>query len=195
MEIVFCSTKGGVGKTTACCVTAAAFAASGVAYAVVDLDPQGSTLISLRLCGIQPPPPSPGAITLCDTPPRFDDKLVARIKRADLCVVVATPSPCDAAALAVTLKVLNGAKRMILLYNRIQANSSLSKVVLSGDKIKALSGPGFPNYVISKNPIRQSVNYQKFFANGWGALSSDDKQAAMQLATEILFMTTENKGR
>ena len=190
-RIAFCANKGGVGKTTSCCLIAAALNKSGIKFKLEDLDPQGSTRMSLELCQIKPAEEDEEAsLVLMDTPARPDAHTLKRIKSADLCVVMATPSPYDTSALAQTLEQINGAKRILVLFNKIQAGTSFTKT-LSESEMDWLKGDGYPEFELSKHHIRQSICYQRFSVGGWMELQHNDRQNANRLVIEIMNIVSK----
>jgi chromosome partitioning protein len=133
MIITLVNGKGGSGKTSVSILLAAALAEAGHEAAVLDTDPQQTATrwltetneVPLALDGR-----SYGALFI-DTPPRLDSKrLAASIHRADLVVLVTSPSPADLYTSRDTVALLEQEdvkQRARVLFNQVQTGTILAR--------------------------------------------------------------------
>lgn len=123
--IAICSSKGGAGKTTLALHLAVAYASSGRATAIIDLDPQASAAEwrdrrAADLPAVMTAPPirlakeiervreAGGEILIIDTPPHNGDAIKAAARAADLVLVPCRPAIMDLNAITTTLGGLDG---------------------------------------------------------------------------------------
>ena len=133
MTITFCNGKGGSGKTTLAVLLASALAEAGHAAAVQDTDPQKTATRWIQEVGF------PELATngheynplFVDTPPRLESRQLAdSIRRADLVLLVSSPSPADLFTSRDTVDVINregAGKRAAVLFNQVQTGTVLSR--------------------------------------------------------------------
>ena len=142
--IALISQKGGSGKTTLAAALAVAHEEDGGTAAVVDLDPQGSSLAWHHFRDGQPPLVAAGhpprleralqgfrnhgvSLVVIDTAPRASAGALAAARLADLVLVPCRPSSPDLAAIGATLEVaaLAGAEAAVIL-NAVPPRGSLA---------------------------------------------------------------------
>ena len=97
MKLLFCSGKGGVGKTTLAFLFATVLHRVGKTVAIRDLDPQESLSAWIQDSSDITLTPG-GDIEIIDVPPRIDDpRVLGAIAEADIIVVPTIPSPAETA--------------------------------------------------------------------------------------------------
>lgn len=131
--VSLCNGKGGSGKTTVAILLASALAEAGHDAAVLETDSQQTAtrwLEATREVQFAVDSQHHGALFI-DTPPRLDSKLViSSVRRADLVVVVSSPSPADLFTSRDTVAMLEreGVKsRERLLFNQVQSGTILAR--------------------------------------------------------------------
>ena len=108
MIIVFCSPKGGVGKSTCSILLAAALARAGHSVSIRDLDPDGTATRSAARFGLTlTTSAQEGGIQIVDTPPSLSHSFTQDvIGSADLVVNVLTLDPADLEKLPAAIPLL-----------------------------------------------------------------------------------------
>jgi chromosome partitioning protein len=154
-RILLANSKGGSGKSTLATNLACSYAHQGIATALIDHDPQGSSSQWLSLRSANLPPihgidafrKSHGLVTshwfnklpreiervIIDTPAGLSGQaLKDRIKESDLIIVPVLPSPIDIHAVAQFIKeiFLSGCfqgkgKHLLVMANRVKENSQM----------------------------------------------------------------------
>lgn len=121
--------KGGPGKTTVAILAAIGLHENGARVGAIDADhEQGSLTNALVGSAIEVNPSKFDALDflVVDTPPHFNDKWDRAVKLADLIVLVTTPAPPELVETATTysrLKALGCAKKTVVLFNKLRANT------------------------------------------------------------------------
>ena len=133
MIVTLCNGKGGSGKTTVTILLASALKEAGHDVAVLDTDPQRTASRWISETGgveLAQSGKSYGALFI-DTPPRLESKQLAEsITRADVVVVVSSPSPADLFTSRDTgelITQLKATKRSRLLFNQVQPGTILAR--------------------------------------------------------------------
>ncbi|HEX6997340.1 MAG TPA: ParA family protein [Gammaproteobacteria bacterium] len=158
-RIVILNSKGGSGKTTVASNLAACFAASGKRPALMDLDPQGSSMRWLKrrpevfpeIYGIaafersttvtrtwQLRVPPECAVLVVDTPAAIEPQKLPEITRgADAVLVPVMPSEIDIHATAkciadllLVAKIRRSEERIGIIANRVRANTLVSHTLM-----------------------------------------------------------------
>lgn len=185
IRIAFINGKGGVGKTTATTLVAAALKAAGQSVSIDDRDPQLSSTTACSIFDI--PLGDSGSIVLIDTAPVVQSPATLdAIQTADLVVLVTTPSPLDLATTAATAKWIEterGAGQTRVLFNMVQANTRFSDEI--AEVAKDLPFKPFQTY------LARRIAYQAAQLHGWKALPADLRSEALSLAMEIMSATPQ----
>lgn len=158
-RIVILNPKGGSGKTTIASNLAACFAVNGLHPALMDLDPQGSSMRWLRKRPENNPPihgiaafersstvtrswqlrvPSECNVVIVDTPAALETQSLPEITRgADAVLVPVMPSDIDIHATAkciadllLVAKIRRSDHRLGIIANRVRANTLVSQSLM-----------------------------------------------------------------
>jgi chromosome partitioning protein len=187
MIIVFCSPKGGVGKSTSSVLLAAALARAGHQVVLRDLDPDGTATKSAKRFDLTVATASGGSgIEIVDTPPSLAHSSTQQaISNADLVVNVLTLDPADLEKLPgaiPTLLALRAGKPIRTLLNRIPPARTLGAKQLPAVR-QQLSEAGLPAFNAT---ISNRMAYAYAHAAGWNALTPDANAEIMAFAVEAL---------
>lgn len=186
MIIVFCSPKGGVGKSTASVLLAAALARAGHHVALRDLDPDGTATRSAKRFDLQMGATNGTTIEIVDTPPSLAHSTTQQaISLADLVVNVLTLDPADLEKLPAaipTLLALRAGKPIKTLINRVPQARTLGAKQLPSVR-QQLTDAGIPAFQAT---ISYRMAYAYSHAAGWGALNSEASSEIMAFAIETL---------
>lgn len=186
--LAFINGKGGVGKTTATIGLALALESAKQRVAVLDLDPQQTSVKTIavlreqKLTTVESVQSLPGVgITIIDTPPTLDDRLLFAARNATHLVLVASTSPADLWRSQDTVNFLR-AEKLGHVSLRILFNRHDERQILSRDheaRAKLIGAPCL------KNTLGDSTRYQHMFLKGWLGLTPDQRVAMAQIALEI----------
>jgi chromosome partitioning protein len=178
--IAFVNGKGGVGKTTAALLLAAALQDAKQDVGLVDEDPQGSaTVLSVNL-NLRMNPLAP--VVILDTPPTLSHPATLNaIRTADLLILITTPSPTDLGATASTAELIlaeRGDRPCRLLFNRVQASNRFAH------QLPALAAR-FPFPTLT-NVLYQRTAYQVAQLDGWRSIPALARTEVLRVAVELL---------
>ena len=183
MTITLCNGKGGSGKTTLTVLLASALAEAGHQVGVLDTDPQKTATRWIEEIGgvaLFEKGQSYTAL-LIDTPPRLEcEEFTEAVRRADVTVVVSSPSPADLFTSRDTVAVLEklGVRpRAHLLFNQVQAGT-----ILSRDLEEMAERIGLPTL---KNRLQRRQVYQHAVLMGWPSLGPEARAEVFKIALEI----------
>ena len=184
MIITLCNGKGGSGKTTLSVLLAAALVEAGHEVALLDTDPQHTAtrwieeIGGLQLAQIGK---EYGALFI-DTAPRLETAEVRdSIRRADVVVLVTSPSPADLFTSRDTATLIHreGAKdRAHVLFNQVQPGTILARDL--DDMAERIGLPAF------KNILRRRQAYQHAVLMGWKSLGNEAREELFKVALEIV---------
>ncbi|HCU88439.1 MAG TPA: chromosome partitioning protein [Gammaproteobacteria bacterium] len=182
--ILVLNAKGGSGKTTVATNLAGYFANEGAKVALVDLDPQGSSLDWLRARAADRPKisavegftkgirvPRNTEVVIMDAPSRTHDKhLSALVRRAQTIVLPIVPSPIDIRAAQRFLGELRGLRnviktdvKMATVANRVREGTLIANELEDYlYELKLPSGRKFPFMTV----LRSSANYLRAAERG-----------------------------
>ena len=183
MEITICNGKGGSGKTTLTVLLACALAEAGHEVAVLDTDPQKTATRWIEAVG-GPEMAQYGysySALLIDTAPRLESQAVAEsIRRADVIILVTSPSPADLFTSQDTAAVIEreGAqKRARILFNQVQPGTILAREL--DEMAERIGLPAL------KNKLHRRQAYQHAVLLGWKSLHSEAREELLKTALEI----------
>jgi chromosome partitioning protein len=183
MTVTLCNGKGGSGKTTVTILLASALVEAGHEVAILDTDPQRTASKWIAETGgltLAQNGKSYGALFI-DTPPRLDSKQLAdAIGRADVVIVVSSPSPADLFTSRDTVSLinrLNATKRSRLLFNQVQPGTILAREL--GDMAERIGLSPL------KNQLHRRQAYQHAVVLGWKSLPGDAREEVFKVALEI----------
>lgn len=190
MIITLCNGKGGSGKTTLSVLLGSALVEAGHKVALLDTDPQhtatrwieemseGGDTNGLELAKAQE---DYGALFI-DTAPRLETAEVRdSIRRADVVVLVTSPSPADLFTSRDTAQLIHneGAKdRAFVLFNQVQPGTILARDL--ADLAERIGLPAF------KNTLRRRQAYQHAVLLGWKSLGNEAREELFKVALEIV---------
>jgi chromosome partitioning protein len=183
--VTFCNGKGGTGKTTLSVLLALALKEAGHEVAIHDVDPQKTaTRWVQEVGGIELGEVGKAPVTIVDTPPRLDGpQTLGSLRKADLIVLVTSPSPADlftSLDTAALLKREGLSDRARLLYNQVEQGTLLSRnLVQMADKI------GVPALA---NHLQRRQAYQHAVLLGWKSLGPKAREEALRVALEIVAL-------
>lgn len=201
--------KGGAGKTTLVAHLAVAWAQSGKAVAVVDIDPQASlsNWWDMReALGVPAPASRRGKggvsvhrlggwriaaevdrltrdhdMVVIDSPPHAETEAKIAVRAAELVLIPLQPSPMDVWATAPTLKLAEQERtRALLVLNRVPPRTNLTETMLG--KISELGA------TLAKTRIGNRVALAASMAEGKGVTEYQRRGVA---AEEIRALATE----
>ncbi len=184
MTITLCNGKGGSGKTTLSVLLGSALVEAGHAVALLDTDPQHTATRWIEEIGgleLAVPGKEYGALFI-DTAPRLETKEVKdAIQRADVVVLVTSPSPADLFTSRDTATLIHreGAKdRAHILFNQVQPGTILARDL--NDMAERIGLPAF------KNTLRRRQAYQHAVLMGWKSLGGEAREELFKVALEIV---------
>lgn len=190
MIITLCNGKGGSGKTTLSVLLGSALVEAGHKVALLDTDPQHTATrwieemseggdtngLELAKAGQEY-----GALFI-DTAPRLETAEVRdSIRRADVVVLVTSPSPADLFTSRDTAQLIHneGAKdRAFVLFNQVQPGTILARDL--ADLAERIGLPAF------KNTLRRRQAYQHAVLLGWKSLGNEAREELFKVALEIV---------
>jgi chromosome partitioning protein len=150
IHIAFVNGKGGVGKTTASTLIAAALHDAGQSVSIEDRDPQLSATTAAGIFSL--PVGDAGAIVVIDTAPSMQlPSTLDAIQTADLVVLVTSPSPLDLATTVATaqwIKAERPDKPTRLLFNLVQTNNRFFNEM--SEIAKDIPFPAFKHHLIRR---------------------------------------------
>lgn len=184
MIITLCNGKGGSGKTTLSVLLGCALVEAGHKVALLDTDPQHTATRWVEEVGgieIAEPGKEYGALFI-DTAPRLESKEVTdAIRRADVVVLVTSPSPADLFTSRDTATLIHreGAQnRARVLFNQVQPGTILARDL--EDMAERIGLPAF------KNTLRRRQAYQHAVLMGWKSLGGEAREELFKVALEIV---------
>ncbi len=185
MIITLCNGKGGSGKTTLSVLLGSALVEAGHKVALLDTDPQHTATRWIEEIGglelVTPGKGFDGALFI-DTAPRLESKEVAdSIRRADVVVLVTSPSPADLFTSRDTATLIHreGAKdKAHVLFNQVQPGT-----ILARDLEDMAARIGLPAF---KNTLRRRQAYQHAVLMGWKSLGGEAREELFKVALEIV---------
>lgn len=187
MNFVFCSPKGGVGKSTASLLLGAALARAGHAVGIKDLDPNGTATRSAERLGV--PLAANGTktgILIVDTPPSLShDATRAAIAAADVAIVVSGVDTAELEKLPAevgTLLALRNNRPIRVLLNRIPPGTTLAAKQVPAIR-EQLSVLGLPALNAC---LGYRMCYSYAHSAGWAALNPAAQAEVMSYAIESL---------
>lgn len=184
MIITLCNGKGGSGKTTLSVLLGSALIEAGHKVALLDTDPQHTAtrwIEEIRGLELAVPGKDYGALII-DTAPRLESKEVSdSIRRADVVVLVTSPSPADLFTSRDTATLIHreGAKdRAHVLFNQVQPGTILARDL--DDMAERIGLPAF------RNTLRRRQAYQHAVLMGWKSLPGEAREELFKVALEIV---------
>jgi len=184
MIITLCNGKGGSGKTTLSVLLGSALVEAGHKVALLDTDPQHTATRWIEEIGgleLAVPGQDYGALFI-DTAPRLESKEVTdSIRRADVVVLVTSPSPADLFTSRDTASLIHreGAQdRAHVLFNQVQPGTILARDLQ--DMAERIGLPAF------KNTLRRRQAYQHAVLMGWKSLGGEAREELFRVALEIV---------
>jgi len=187
--IVFCSSKGGVGKSTLSTHLAVEAERAGAGrIAMADMDPQGSLEDWYKARAAETPVlanPAAGLAKtikgcrgagfdylIIDTPPSATAEIADVVAKADLCIIPVRPSPNDLRAVGRTVEIVRAAKRPFLfVLNQI---NSTARITLQASGALSKHGP------VAETAVASRVGFAVSMTDGRTAaeLEPNSKSAA-----------------
>ncbi len=204
---VFCSSKGGVGKSTLSTHLAVEAERAGAGrIAMTDTDPQGSLEDWYKARAAETPVLINAAAGLAkaikgcrdagfdflivDTPPSATAEIASVVVQADLCIIPVRPSPNDLRAVGRTVTIVRTAKKPFL-FVLSQVNST-ARITLQASGALSKHGP------VAETAIASRVGFAVSMTDGRTAseIEPNSKSAAeiAELWREIAGLLTEEKG-
>ena len=183
LTIALINGKGGVGKTTVALLLALALKQVRREVVLIDKDPQKSATTFAEAMGLQVvEAPSPDdSLIIIDTPPNIHHPDTREtIRRADLVVLITTPSPTDLAATAATASIIEQDRpgNTVVLFNRVQASNRFA-----GTLPAIAARLPFP---VLQHILYQRTAYQVAQLEGWHVLPATARAELAQVALELL---------
>lgn len=179
-KIAFVNNKGGVGKSTACFLTALGLGRAGKAVQIEDLDPQKSVTawIDEERDGIG----GKGGMILIDTRPAVDDETVMdAIARADVIVMPCSPSPGDIigmkGSIDTVMKLKKRGAKVVVLLNRAKPRTRHTR-----DAKGLIEGLGVKVLEVAI-PDRECI--QDIVTDGWKAMDPATQGTVLEMTIEI----------
>lgn len=189
-RIAFVNGKGGVGKTTATTLIAAAFQLTSHWVSIDDRDPQLSATTAASIFGLPlgdtPPPGDRDAIVVIDTAPSVHlPSTLDAIQIADLVILVTSPSPLDLATTAATAQWIKNARptgETRLLFNLVQSNNRFFDEM--PEIAKEIPFPAFKHY------LSRRTAYQVAQLGGWKSMPREAREDVLKVTIEIVGLLT-----
>lgn len=183
MIITICNGKGGSGKTTLTVLLASALVEAGHEVAILDTDSQKTASRWVEAVGglqLAKEGQSYSALVI-DTAPRLDSRAVAdSIRRADVVILVTSPSPADLFTSQDTAAVIEreGAQgRARILFNQVQPGTILAREL--DDMAERIGLPAL------RGKLHRRQAYQHAVLLGWKSLHSEAREELLKVALEI----------
>ena len=181
MKLLFCSGKGGVGKSTLAFLFATVLHRVGKTIAVRDLDPQESLLAWLA-DSAEVKLSTDAEIEIIDVPPRIDDsRVLAAIAEADTILIPTIPSPAETAVARASALVVAKFKRPeargFITFNRVKRGTIYARGV---DRL----GEQFP-LPVTRSFLTERESFKHVLLDGWAALDAPAREEITSLALEI----------
>jgi chromosome partitioning protein len=207
------SRKGGTGKTTISMHLAIRNHLAGQSVMLADIDPQLSSIESLKMRSVAGPTGSassgPKLFTLqtaarkagvetlvIDTPPGREDDILPAISLSDLAVMVVRPTFLDLKAAALTARMIQQLQRpgLIVLNQTPACDDGVEQLQVKN----ALEALALLNLPIAPHYIRTRVEYQDALAAGCSVEELDANGAAADEVREVSayidrFMTVRSR--
>lgn len=185
MEIAILAKKGGVGKSTLALLLHESFRRAGRSVAIRDWDVQGTTNKALELIGGQKAQVNAGYdVLIYDTPPNLDHAATEyALKRADITLVVTSPSPVDiweANEAAQFVRAKNKKTAVRLVFNKVRKGTVLGRLV--EESAKQVSVP------MLKAMLSARECYQHAAGKGWRALDNAARTEVLELTVAVLSL-------
>lgn len=186
-KIAVSNQKGGTGKTTLSVNIAAAFEAGGNKVALVDADPQGTSVrwvtsgeasLPINVVSLAPAGKGIGAeikkqeqnfdVVVIDCPGNLEDPRIASVLEvADFCLVPLSPSPADLYSTVAMIRVIEGIRtvRNPRLSSALMLNSVNGKTKMREEILKILKAEEIGEHLLDAQ-ISQREVYRQTFALG-----------------------------
>jgi chromosome partitioning protein len=183
MTVTLCNGKGGSGKTTLTVLLAAALSEAGHQAAVLDTDPQKTATRWIQEAGGAhiAQEGSKYGVLFVDTAPRLETRQVAEaVRRADVVIVVTSPSPADLFTSRDTVSMLEREgvkKRAYVLFNQVQPGTILAREL--EDMAARIGLPAL------KSKLQRRQAYQHAVLLGWKSLPGEAREEVLKVALEI----------
>ncbi|MGN6369052.1 MAG: AAA family ATPase [Phycisphaerae bacterium] len=177
-QIAFVNGKGGVGKTTATTLIAAAFRSANIAVSIDDRDPQLSASTAAGIFDI--PLGDSSDTVLIDTAPAIQmPSTLDAIQTADLVILVTSPSPLDLATTAATAKWIQAQRtgETRLLFNLVQTNNRFFDEM--ADIAREIPFPALKNHLVRRTA------YQVAQIAGWKSIPAIYREEIIKVTMEI----------
>jgi chromosome partitioning protein len=179
IRIAFVNGKGGVGKTTATTLIAAALRDAGQSVSIDDRDPQLSATTAAGVFGL--PLGDTHPVVVIDTAPSVSlPSTLDAIQTADLVILVTSPSPLDLATTAATAQWIKAERptgETRLLFNLVQTNNRFFDEM--AEIAKEIPFPAFKHYLIRRTA------YQFAQLAGWKSIPRESREEIIHVAVEV----------
>lgn len=183
MEIALLANKGGVGKSTLSLLLYEALKMAGRTVVLHDWDIQGTSSTALNLIYGERVMQNPENydIAIYDTPPHFGhDATILAVKKADVALVVVSPSPADiweAEKAVQFVRKQNKNAIVQVVFNKVRKGTLLGQLV--EEQAKKISAP------MVKITLSQRECYQHALGQGWKALDAAAKEEVLGFAVSV----------
>jgi chromosome partitioning protein len=185
MIIALLAKKGGVGKSTLAILLHEALRQAGKSVAVRDWDAQGTSNKALELFGGQKAQvDDPSDVLIYDTPPNLTHVATATaVQRADVTLVVTTPSPADlweAEEAVRFVQTKNSSTIVRVIFNKVRKGTVLGRII--PESAKQVSVPALAAMLSAREC------YQHALGQGWQALDRSAREEVLQLTLAVLTL-------
>lgn len=179
IRIAFVNGKGGVGKTTATTLIAAALQDAGQSVSIDDRDPQLSATTAANVFNIPLGDSQP--VVIIDTAPSVHlPSTLDAIQTADLVVLVTSPSPLDLATTAATARWIQAERptgETRLMFNMVQTNNRFFAEM--AEIAKEIPFPALKHHLVRRTA------YQVAQLGGWKSIPAQIRAEIVEVAMEI----------
>jgi chromosome partitioning protein len=179
IRIAFVNGKGGVGKTTATTLIAAALQDAGQSVSIDVRDPQLSATTAAGIFHL--PLGDTHPVVVIDTAPSVHlPSTLDAIQTADLVILVTSPSPLDLATTAATAQWIKAERptgETRLLFNLVQTNNRFFDEM--SEIAKEIPFPAFKHHLVRRTA------YQVAQLAGWKAIPAAAREEIIQVAMEV----------